>query len=238
MTNNDGAVKVDCSLGLRTVNDFFIFFCAYTHINCVCFALFNLTELSTIGSSFGVRAQVNMLKNTNTSYGLLAIVLHWLVAVWIIGLFVLGWYMVDLGYYDDWYQTAPQWHKSLGILLALTMVVRLLWRWFNPKPHISGSPMVKKAAEVVHTLLYGWVGLVIVSGYLISTADGRAIEVFDWFEIPATLTGIANQEDIAGVVHWYLAVGLLSMAALHALAAIKHQLIDRDGTLSKMFKTQ
>ena len=43
-----------------------------------------------------------MIKNTNSSYGLIAIALHWVVAVWIVGLFVLGLYMVDLGYYDDW----------------------------------------------------------------------------------------------------------------------------------------
>ena len=106
----------------------------------------------------------------------------------------------------------------------------------NPKPEITGSAAVKKAAEVVHGLLYVWIGLVIVSGYLISTADGRAIEVFGWFSIPASVTGIANQEDIAGLVHFYLAIGLISLAGLHALAAIKHQFFDRDGTLTKILK--
>ncbi|NQZ06224.1 MAG: cytochrome b [Algicola sp.] len=176
------------------------------------------------------------LKNTTKSYGMVAIALHWLAAVWIISLFVLGLYMVDLGYYDDLYKTGPYWHKAMGVLLALVMIGRFIWRGINPKPEIAGSAPVKKAAEVVHTLLYVWVGAVITSGYLISTADGRAIDVFGWFEIPATLTSIVNQEDIAGVIHLYLAVGLISMAGLHALAAIKHQFFDRDGTLVKMLK--
>ncbi|MOA52423.1 hypothetical protein D3C78_1757160 [compost metagenome] len=72
------------------------------------------------------------------------------------------------------------------------------------------------------------------SGYLISTADGRGIEVFGWFTVPATLSGIDGQEDIAGVVHLWLAWGLIGMAALHALAALKHHFIDRDATLSQM----
>ncbi len=175
-------------------------------------------------------------KNTVKGYGMVAIALHWLAAVWIIGLFVLGLYMVDLGYYDDLYKTGPYWHKAMGVLLALVMIGRFIWRGINPKPEIAGSAPVKKAAEVVHTLLYVWVGAVIASGYLISTADGRAIDVFGWFTIPATLTSIVNQEDIAGAIHFYLAVGLISMAGLHALAAIKHQFFDRDGTLVKMLK--
>ena len=73
-----------------------------------------------------------------------------------------------------------------------------------------------------------------VSGYLISTADDRAIEVFGWFEIPATLTSIENQEDIAGEFHFYLALTLISLASAHALAAIKHHLIDKDNTLRRM----
>ena len=174
------------------------------------------------------------LKNTDKRYGMVAIALHWLVAVWIIALFVLGVYMVDLGYYDDFYRTAPIWHKSAGILLALVMIARFAWRGINPQPRIAGSKRIKQAAHIVHNLLYVWVGAVLVSGYLISTADGRAIEVFGWFEVPATVTGLANQADIAGWLHWYLALGLMVMAGAHALAAFKHQWLDKDGTLSKM----
>ncbi|MCJ8274426.1 MAG: cytochrome b/b6 domain-containing protein, partial [Psychrosphaera sp.] len=93
-------------------------------------------------------------KNTTKSYGLVAIALHWLAAVWIISLFVLGLYMVDLGYYDDLYKTGPYWHKAMGVLLALVMIGRFIWRGINPKPEIAGSAPIKKAAEVVHTLLY------------------------------------------------------------------------------------
>lgn len=176
------------------------------------------------------------VRNSSKGYGLIAIALHWLAAVWIIALFILGLYMVDLGYYDDLYKIGPYWHKAMGVILALVMLGRFIWRAINPKPEIVGTPKVKKAAELVHGLLYVWVGVVIASGYLISTADGRAIDVFGWFEIPATITGMANQEDIAGAIHWYLAVGLITMAGVHALAAIKHQFFDRDGTLVKMLK--
>jgi cytochrome b561 len=77
-----------------------------------------------------------------------------------------------------------------------------------------------------------------LSGYLISTADGRAIQVFDWFEVPALVTGIANQEDIAGAVHYWVAVALIALASLHGLAALKHHFLDRDGTLLRMLRSK
>lgn len=44
------------------------------------------------------------LNNNQLNYGLIAIVLHWLIALLTYGLFGLGLWMVSLGYYDAWYQ--------------------------------------------------------------------------------------------------------------------------------------
>ncbi|HCP03272.1 MAG TPA: cytochrome B, partial [Pseudomonas sp.] len=38
----------------------------------------------------------------------------------------------------------------------------------------------------------------------------------------------------AGAVHYWLALGLLGLAGLHALGALKHHLIDKDNTLRRM----
>jgi cytochrome b561 len=85
-----------------------------------------------------------------------------------------------------------------------------------------------------HGLLYAGIFLVMISGYLISTAKGRGVSVFDLFEIPAFITGLPNQADLAGAVHFYVAWGLVLLAGLHALAALKHHFIDRDATLKRM----
>jgi len=77
-----------------------------------------------------------------------------------------------------------------------------------------------------------------ISGYLISTAKGKPIDVFGLFELPATLHGLDGQEDIAGMVHEYLAYSLIALAVLHAAGAIKHHVIDKDKTLIRMLKTK
>ncbi|MCV6605035.1 MAG: cytochrome b [Porticoccaceae bacterium] len=175
-----------------------------------------------------------MIKNTQHSYGLVAKLLHWLMALALIGLFALGLYMVELDYYDSLYRTLPHIHKSIGILLFVLLAGRLLWRWFNTQPRPQGNPAERRIAHWVHLALYLLMAAIMVSGYLISTADGRAIEVFDWFEVPATLTDIDGQEDIAGKVHEWLAWSLIVLVALHALAALKHHFIDKDTTLKRM----
>lgn len=177
-----------------------------------------------------------MIKNSKTRYGWAAIMLHWVMALGIFFLFGLGLYMVELTYYDEWYRGSLDLHKSMGISLAAIWLIRMTWRWLNTQPEIQGSVFEKKAAHFVHLFLYALLLVLMTTGYLISTADGRGIEVFGLFEIPALSWSIENQEDIAGDIHWGLAWGLIVMSALHALAAIKHQFINKDGTLLKMIR--
>jgi len=175
-----------------------------------------------------------MWRNTQDRYGWISITLHWLVALAVLGLFCLGLWMVDLGYYDPWYRRAPELHKSIGSLLFGIMLLRLAWRYSNPRPEPIGSPCEQKIARLVHTLFYVLLFTLVLSGYLISTADGRPIQVFQLFTVPATISGIDRQEDIAGEVHKILAYTVMGLAALHALAALKHHFIDGDHTLKRV----
>lgn len=177
------------------------------------------------------------LKNSTTHFGLITVTLHWLVAVTVFGLFALGLWMTELDYYDSWYKQGPWWHKSIGILLFFIIIFRLFWRALTPPPValISHKPWEIKLAHMAHLLLYFLLLAIMLSGYLISTADNRAIEVFDWFTVPATITSLPNQEDIAGWVHLILASILTGLASLHAVAALKHHFIDRDRTLKRIF---
>ena len=176
-------------------------------------------------------------RNSSSHYGLVSILMHWLVALAVFGLFGLGYWMVGLDYYSSWYKTAPDLHKSTGLVLLALMLVRLLWRWLSPPPPAlpDHGRMTRLASKLGHGFLYLGLLLLMLSGYLISTADGRAIEVFGLFSVPATLTAIPNQEDVAGLVHEYLAWALVIFAGIHALAALKHHFIDRDRTLVRMF---
>ena len=175
-------------------------------------------------------------QNTNASWGWISILFHWLSALVIVGLFILGLWMVDLTYYDDWYRTAPDIHRSIGVLLLIATVLRLRWRRMHIVPTVLSTHKAWeiRSAHIAHTVMYILMFAIFISGYLISTADGRSVQVFNWFEIPASLHGIKNQEDIAGEIHFVLAVSLIILAVIHAAGALKHHFIDRDNTLKRI----
>lgn len=175
-------------------------------------------------------------RNSNERFGWIAVSLHWLVALTVCSLFAVGWWMTELDYYDEWYQRAPWWHKSVGIVLFFVLCFRVYRRLVDPAPKSLSShkPWEVKTAKVIHVLLYGLLLVIALSGYLISTADGRAISVFGWFSVPASITFIPDQEEVAGAIHFYVAVVLMSLVSLHALAGLKHHFLDKDRTLLRM----
>lgn len=175
-------------------------------------------------------------RNSHNRYGHLAVILHWTVAFTVYGMFGLGLWMLSLGYYDIWYHKGPELHKSIGIILFLAVLVRLIWRFISPPPPALKlhSPAVRLASNGVHILLYLLLFGILISGYLISTANDNPIRVFGFFNVPALFSGGAEQADVAGRIHLWLAWTLVVLSALHALAAIKHHFIDKDGTLKRM----
>ena len=176
-------------------------------------------------------------KNSTTRFGLIAVTLHWLVALTVFSLFGFGLWMTELDYYDNWYKQGPWLHKSIGITLFFVLTFRLCWRMLTPPPAAlpSHKPREIRMAHLAHLLLYLLPLAIMVSGYLISTADNRPIDVFGLFSIPATITSIPDQEDVAGLIHLVLASSLVGLALLHAAAALKHHFIDKDRTLKRIF---
>jgi len=175
-----------------------------------------------------------VLRNTTQTYGWMAIGLHWLMAIGILGLFVLGVWMVKLDYYDTWYHRASDIHQDIGMLLLAMLVVRLFWAWFNIKPDIAAAAWERATAIAVHRLFYLLMLIVLVSGYLIPTAEGEGFDVFGWFYVPALWHLNAAQADMAGDIHRWSAWTTIGLTGLHAAAALKHHVVNRDNTLLNM----
>jgi len=187
----------------------------------------------------GQAMRKNMIKNTKNSYGIIAIALHWLMAITIFSLFGLGLYMVELTYYDAWYKGSLDLHKNIGMVLLVALMLRVVWRMVNTTPtnaDKTASDIEVKAAHYAHLALYVLMTVLMISGYFISTADGRAIDVFGLISVPALPASFANQEDIAGSIHEILAWTLILLSVGHILAALKHHFLNKNNTLLRMIK--
>lgn len=177
------------------------------------------------------------LKNDSDCYGWPLVSLHWLMAVVVFGLYFLGLYIVELSYYDPYYKTLPHWHRSIGMLMLLALSLRLLCRALDRAPralpgHTSTTRLLTKTA---HALLYLLMLVALGSGYLMSTADGHGIQVFNWFSVPALPIRLHHQADNAGLVHYWSSTALIALSTVHAIAALKHHFVDKDSTLTRIF---
>ena len=176
------------------------------------------------------------LKNSPTRYGLISKILHWSVAALIIGLIGLGFYMVDLTYYDRWYNASLTWHKSLGMLALGLALLNLGWRAYSPAPRpLAGMQSWERwGARIMHILLLALMVIIPASGYLISTSAGQGVEVFGLLSVPAFLHAGIALRDAAIAIHLYAAYGTAVLILCHAGAALKHHCINRDETLRRM----
>ncbi len=176
-------------------------------------------------------------KDTATTYGIVSRVLHAGAGILVIGMLASGIWMVDLDYYSPWYHRAPALHKSFGILVGLLFLARLAWRIRQgfPAPLAGWKRWEQCLSHAVHLALYLIPLLMIISGYLISTAEGHPVDVFGVLELPSLLSLGQTQADRAGDVHRWLGWLLIGLLILHVAGALKHTLVDRDATLRRMF---
>ncbi len=169
------------------------------------------------------------------NYDIISISIHWFIAILIIGLFFLGLWMVDLGYYDDWYYLGPWWHTGLGVVVFLLFFCRFAWRFLRmPLTPIAMPNWQRLAAKSVHIILELLLLTIALTGYFMVTAKGDGLDLFGWLTIPAVITGFEDYVDLTGLIHLWAAYTIIGFASLHALAALKHHFINKDSTLLRM----
>lgn len=171
-----------------------------------------------------------------TKYPLTARILHWLTAVLTIALFFSGWYMVDLDYYSQWYQTLPETHFLAGTVLLLLWVWVLIRLFSGNKPNFAKphKKIERITSRWVKRLFYLLVTVMVVTGYLMATADGETLVLFEFIKLPAFSQFSAQQVDTMGWIHEYASYAIMVLLVLHISGALKHHFIDKDDTLKRM----
>nr|WP_139317397.1 cytochrome b [Rhizobium oryziradicis] len=158
--------------------------------------------------------------------------LHWLIAVLVLATWPLGIVIqfvkgeVSLNFYLL--------HESLGFLVLWLMLVRVGNRLIAGHPHAEGSTLERTAAACVHGLLYVFLIIMPVSGFLATNAHGFPLV---WFGILPIWSPIAKAPALAGLlsaIHFWSAWILLALFALHISAILLHHIIKRDHTLYRM----
>lgn len=170
-------------------------------------------------------------------YTTTAIVFHWLIAALIIGAFTLGLVMTDIPGFSPTKLRYFAWHKWAGVTILLLAALRLLWRLAHRAPPLPASMPAwqRGAAHGLHHLLYVFLFAVPVSGYLYTLAAGIPVVYFGLVKLPVFMAKDPLLAATLKGVHYWLNMSMAALVALHVLAALKHTIIDRDGTLRRMW---
>ena len=178
-----------------------------------------------------------MIRDSKNNFGIVSIFFHWISAGLTLFLFGVGAYLTSYGYYSPDYLSIAHLHYALGIILAGLIVIRLLWRLSSKTPTaLVGSPATRIGIALSKFLLYVFLFAILISGYLICTAEGQSINVFGLFQVPSITLLEVEQLNIAGLTHKYVAWVLIGLVLVHAGAALIHHFFLRDRTLVRMIK--
>lgn len=166
-----------------------------------------------------------------------AVVMHWLIAVLILMNFAIAWRAEDLPRAEA--GVVMGYHKAWGITILLLTLARIAWRLGHKPPPLVESLKAWEAAlaKVTHTLFYFLTLAVPLAGWGLhsSFTKGEPVSVFGLFAMPAL--PVPHDKPTVGMfgeAHEILGVLLLGLFVLHLAAALKHHLVDKDGTMRRI----
>lgn len=182
-----------------------------------------------------------MNQQPTSQYDFLSRAFHWVTAIAVTIAFILG----PEGFgrlmrdgIDPATRSDIVWHESLGLLVFVLTLLRLLWVAFrSAPPQVPMANWMQLAGKLVHVAL--WMLMLALPITALLTLGSESI--------PLTLLGgvrvdempvIANSSIAKladwGEVHQFLGGAIMWIAGLHAVAAIYHHFILKDSVLVAM----
>jgi len=169
------------------------------------------------------------------TYGAVARSFHWAIAALLLLQIPLAFFMQGQPLGPDKLANYAT-HKSVGLLVFTVTALRLAWRLTHPAPALpAGTPGWQRfVARLTQLLLYALMFLMPVTGLLRSQAANFPVSFFGLFTLPTVVpvneafsTGMSAAHEMQGNI-------LLVLISAHAMAALYHHVVRRDGVLRSM----
>jgi len=163
------------------------------------------------------------------------VILHWLLALMIVLGLIMGSQVLSAAPNSD-----PQklfylkMHMSMGMIILVLMLTRLLTRVVSSKPPRAdiGNGLLNRLGHLTHYAFYIVVIALAASGLATANMAGLPEIVFGGSgqALPADFNALPPR-----AAHGALAFVLMMLIAGHALAFLYHQFIRKDGLFSRMW---
>lgn len=160
-------------------------------------------------------------------YSASMIVIHWLTALLVLG----AWFTAEGG--RKIAENPPLLHFSLGLAVLVLMLPRLVLRVAGRTPKADAQGWLAAAAKAGHAVLYLFLIALPITGWYAASRMGVPVSFFG-LHLPALTAPVQGRPGLIAELHENAGTIILILAGLHALMAIWHQFVLRDGTLRRM----
>lgn len=176
-----------------------------------------------------------MKRNIYWHYDAITRLLHWIIALLLIGLVCVGFYMTSIEHDPNsaWYFNM---HKSFGLIAALLIFIRIIWRSTHKPAALPASIPHWQAiiSRSIHLFLYACMLIMPMSGF-IGASLGKYGVVFFGTPLPTWISQNLALSKQLFTLHGLIAWVLVGLVVLHVLAGMKHLLINKDGVFQRMW---
>lgn len=179
----------------------------------------------------GAAANANTAVDSRNRYGTVSRTFHWLMALLIVWQFLKLGDRIAEG--EHWVgQTLVPWHVSLGAVLLVLVMLRIVWAASQLKQRPPHDPATAWLVKGGHLALYGCMLLMPISGLLYLIGNGYGGKVFSQ-QLVEKGPEIAWAAAL-GSVHSPLAWITVLLVLGHIGAALYHRLVKRDDIMQRM----
>jgi cytochrome b561 len=182
-----------------------------------------------------------MNQQAASRYDPLSRAFHWLTAIAVLIAFVLGpeqfGRLMHQGL-DPATRSDIVWHETLGTLVFVLTLLRLVWVAFRPAaPQFESAGWMLTLSKLTHLALWALLLVLPISALLALGSEGHPLTLLGGLRVDQmpliANSAIAKLADW-GDVHGLLGDVLIWFAGLHAVAAIYHHVALKDGVLRSM----
>ncbi len=170
-----------------------------------------------------------------TSFDGVTIAFHWATVLLVLGLFTTAiWSLLS---HDDVLRVLLlRIHRSLGVTVWTTTVLRLVWRKTNAKlpPFPDDMTQLHRAlVEISEYCLYALLVIQPTVGFSAMLTRGQSFTLF-WGHVPPLIPHYPTVEAVLFASHRIGAWALGLLITAHAVNALVHHFVIRDNTLARM----
>ncbi len=171
-------------------------------------------------------------------YSNIAIALHWALALALAFQIGLGWRLDDAA--DTEKFAAYQFHKSVGITILVLSLLRLMIRFWKPRPAPAvDNHWAKLLSKFTHFGLYAFMIGVPLSGWAIISTSRIQVPTMIWGMIPLPHLPLGRgAHEPAEFVHEWMTYAAIGLFLLHIIGALRHHFALKDGLLSRIMPSK